>query len=232
MTDLLKAEFYKLAHSRSFWGITLFSLLLGSVLLLDSMGITYGLLNASLFNTPLLYFLVIVFAALFAGSDFADRTLYCFVSAGHKRGAVLFAKTFVYQTAVLLILTIPLAVHGLLGAFMDTGVGIPIVQCLTETAVIIAAILAMGMMPIACAFIFRDIGRTLAIPIVLYFIMIFELNGDSARKIAAVLPMGQLRLLSLNELPVSKLVLFSIDVLWITLLYAAAYISFRHSDLK
>lgn len=51
MTDLLKAEFYKLSRSRSFWGITLFSLLLGSILLLDSTAITDGLVNASLFNT-------------------------------------------------------------------------------------------------------------------------------------------------------------------------------------
>lgn len=232
MTDLLKAEFYKLAHSRSFWGITLFSLLLGSVLLLDSMGNTSGLLNASLFNTPLLYFLAIVFAALFAGADFSERTLYCFVSAGHKRGAVLFAKIFVYQTSALLILAVPLAVHGLLGVFLENGGGVPAAQFLSETAVIIAAILAMGMLPAACAFIFRDIGRTLAVPVVLYFIMIFELNGDSARKIAAVLPMGQLRLLSLNELPVPELVIITIDVLWTVLLYGAAYISFRHSDLK
>ena len=93
MTDLLKAEFYKLSRSRSFWGITLFSLLLGSVLLLDSIATTDGLLNASLFNTPLLYFLPIVFGSLFVGADFAERTPHSFVSAGHKRSSVLFAKT-------------------------------------------------------------------------------------------------------------------------------------------
>lgn len=73
MTDLLKAEFYKLSRSRSFWGITLFSLLLGSVLLLDSIAITDGLVNASLFNTPLLYFLSIVFGSLFVGLTLQSR---------------------------------------------------------------------------------------------------------------------------------------------------------------
>ena len=36
MSNLLKAEFYKLFHSWYFWGIGLFNLLLSSVLLLDS----------------------------------------------------------------------------------------------------------------------------------------------------------------------------------------------------
>mgnify|MGYP005936518825 FL=1 len=38
MSNLLKAEFYKLFHSWYFWGIGLFNLLLSSVLLLDSVG--------------------------------------------------------------------------------------------------------------------------------------------------------------------------------------------------
>ena len=43
MSNLLKAEFYKLFHSWYFWGIGLFNLLLSSVLLLDSVGETTNL---------------------------------------------------------------------------------------------------------------------------------------------------------------------------------------------
>ena len=231
MTDLLKAEFYKLSRSRSFWGITLFSLLLGSVLLLDSIATTDGLLNASLFNTPLLYFLPIVFGSLFVGADFAERTLHCFVSAGHKRSSVLFAKTAAYQTAGLLILGLPLVIHWLLGILTGNGGRIAWAQIFSDAALLSAAVIAMGMLPLVCGFIFRDVGRTLGVPIVLYFIMIFLLDGDSARKTAIFLPMGQLRLLALNDLPVSKLILIGIDLLWAVLLYAAAYCSFCHSDL-
>ena len=128
MTDLLKAEFYKLSRSRSFWGITLFSLLLGSVLLLDSIAITDGLVNASLFNTPLLYFLSIVFGSLFVGADFAEQTLHSFVSAGHKRSSVLFAKTAAYQAAGLLILGLPLVIHLVLRILTGTGSWIVLAQ--------------------------------------------------------------------------------------------------------
>ena len=48
MSNLLKAEFYKLFHSWYFWGIGLFNLLLSSVLLLDSVGETSNLFFASI----------------------------------------------------------------------------------------------------------------------------------------------------------------------------------------
>lgn len=56
MLNLLNAEFYKLFHSRYFWGIVAFNLFLSSVLLLDSIGETSSLFFASLYNVPILYF--------------------------------------------------------------------------------------------------------------------------------------------------------------------------------
>ena len=65
MLNLLNTEFYKLFHSRYFWGIVAFNLFLSSVLLLDSIGETSSLFFASLYNVPILFFLAIVFSALF-----------------------------------------------------------------------------------------------------------------------------------------------------------------------
>ena len=47
MLNLLNTEFYKLFHSRYFWGIVAFNLFLSSVLLLDSIGETSSLFFAS-----------------------------------------------------------------------------------------------------------------------------------------------------------------------------------------
>ena len=82
MSNLLKAEFYKLFHSWYFWGIGLFNLLLSSVLLLDSVGETSNLFFASIYNMPILYFLTIIFSALFVGNDFGRRTLQSYINAG------------------------------------------------------------------------------------------------------------------------------------------------------
>lgn len=46
MLNLLNTEFYKLFHSRYFWGIVAFNLFLSSVLLLDSIGETSSLFFA------------------------------------------------------------------------------------------------------------------------------------------------------------------------------------------
>ena len=73
MSNLLKTELYKLFHSWYFWGIGIFNLLLSSILLLDSKERSSNLIMASLYNIPLLYFLSIVFIALFIGSDFSGR---------------------------------------------------------------------------------------------------------------------------------------------------------------
>lgn len=56
MLNLLNTEFYKLFHSRYFWGIVTFNLFLSSVLLLDSIGETSSLFFASLYNVPILFF--------------------------------------------------------------------------------------------------------------------------------------------------------------------------------
>lgn len=115
MLNLLNAEFYKLFHSRYFWGIVAFNLFLSSVLLLDSIGETSSLFFASLYNVPILYFLAIVFSALFVGNDFGQRTLQSYINAGHNRGQILLAKLAAYQIACMTILALPLLVHGLIG---------------------------------------------------------------------------------------------------------------------
>lgn len=115
MLNLLNTEFYKLFHSRYFWGIVAFNLFLSSVLLLDSIGETSSLFFASLYNVPILFFLAIVFSALFVGNDFGQRTLQSYIIAGHNRGQILLAKLVAYQIACMTILALPLLVHGLIG---------------------------------------------------------------------------------------------------------------------
>lgn len=80
MSNLLKTEIYKLFHSWYFGGIGIFNLLLSSILMLDSKERSSNLIMASLYNIPLLYFLSIVFIALFIGSDFSGRTLNTYIT--------------------------------------------------------------------------------------------------------------------------------------------------------
>lgn len=232
MSNLLRAEFYKLFHSWYFWGIGLFNLFLSSVLLLDSNGETSNLFFASLYNTPLLYFLTIVFAALFVGNDFEQRTLYSYISAGHKRGHVIFVKTLVYEIACIAILIFPLLVHGLAGFLFLHETFATIDNVFITMIAIMFSALAMCMLPLFFSFIFRDIGKTLAVPMVIFFLMIFLMNGDQAQLITSVLPMGQLRLISLQHQSLADTHFITIDFLWIFILYLSAYSGLCRSDLK
>lgn len=230
MSNLLKAEWYKLVHAKSFRGILVSSCVLASVLLFDSRGRAENLLDASLYNTPLLYFLVMIFAALFIGEEFENRTLCSLVSGGHSRGMILFAKAMIYLAAAEVILAAPLILHGLAG--MVFGNPVSDTDFWIKAVVVFMAILAMGMLPLTFAFIFKDIGKTVAFSLTTFFLMIFALNSDVAGIIAVYLPVGQLRLLSLNEFTVSGIAFLGIDAAWVIVLYVISYMAFRRSDLK
>ena len=174
MSNLLKTELYKLFHSWYFWGIGIFNLLLSSILLLDSKERSSNLIMASLYNIPLLYFLSIVFIALFIGSDFSGRTLNTYITAGHKRSSIFRVKLIVSQIGCIIILVFPLFVHG---------------------------------------------------------IIIFLLNSESAQIISRIIPMGQLRLISLQKVYSTNFCLF-VDFLWNFILYFIAGSAFLHTDLK
>lgn len=226
MSDLMKAGCYQLRHNRGFWAMTLISLTLSSVLLLDAHG--EDILHTSLYNTPLLSFLILVFTALFVGEDFEKRTLHTLVSAGHSRLKVLICKAAVCLAADTMILAGPLLLHGLISAFMPAGAA---AVDAGQAVAVLAAIWAMGALPLMAAFAFCDVGRTMAVSLLFYFLMIFTLNADQSGQAARILPMGQLRLISLGQKPGSA-ALTAIDGVWTALLLAGAYGCFFHRDLS
>lgn len=232
MSNLLKTELYKLFHSRYFWGIGIFNLLLSSVLLLDSKGKTSNLFLASLYNTPLLYFLIIVFASLFVGNDFSGKTLHLYIMAGHKRNRVFLAKVIVYQIGCIIILALPLFIHELIRLFCTRETFIAIDGTLVTIVLTAFSMMAMCILPLFLAFIFRDIGRTLAVSMILFFLMIFFMNGNNAQEIMRILPMGQLRLISLQQLHSADIYIIVTDILWNFILCLGASIIFCRADLK
>ena len=160
MLNLLNAEFYKLFHSRYFWGIVAFNLFLSSVLLLDSIGETSSLFFASLYNVPILFFLAIVFSALFVGNDFGQRTLQSYINAGHNRGQILLAKLAAYQIACMTILALPLLVHGLIGGLCFKENFVSISGNLYTVLLVVVSLFAMCLLPFFFAFLFRDMQNT------------------------------------------------------------------------
>lgn len=232
MVNLLKAECYKLFHTPLFYGLLLLTLALSSVLLMDSRSRTGSLFLASLYNTPFLFFFTIVFGAVFVGNDLGERTLSGFICAGHRRGSILFIKTAVYLSACTMMLTVPLVLHGLLGVLSGGTGGGSTGWCLATGMTVLAAISAQSMLSLLFAMLFRDMGKAMAFPMGIFFCSIFILNLDRKQQAALVMPMGQLRLLSLRkaQLPVETMILA--DCFWIVFFYICSYLIFQYSDLK
>ena len=99
MSNLLKTELYKLFHSWYFWGIGIFNILLSSILLLDSKERSSNLIMASLYNIPLLYFLIIVFIYFSGG----DQEKLCGVLSGGERNRLHLAMALKEEGNVLLL---------------------------------------------------------------------------------------------------------------------------------
>ena len=231
MSNLLKTELYKLFHSWYFWGIGIFNLLLSSILLLDSKERSSNLIMASLYNIPLLYFLSIVFIALFIGSDFSGRTLNTYITAGHKRSSIFRVKLIVSQIGCIVILVFPLFVHGIISQFYIGEKLFWNDSTYTMVLLTLFAMITLCALPMFFAFVFRDMGKTLAVSMVLFFLMIFLMNGQHAESLIRILPMGQLRLIALQKFDRTTVPL-SLDFLWMFILYYSAGRIFLHADLK
>ena len=170
MSNLLKTELYKLFHSWYFGGIGIFNLLLSSILLLDSKERSSNLIMASLYNIPLLYFLIIVFIALFIGSDFSGRTLNTYITAGHKRSSIFRVKLIVSQIGCIIILVFPLFVHGIISQFYIGEKLFWNDSTYTMVLLTLFAMITLCALPMFFAFIFRDMGKTLTVSMVLFFV--------------------------------------------------------------
>ena len=200
MHCLIKAEIYKLVHDRSFFILLALSIVLGGFLMLDQGKLTgYESVFASLYNAPILMLLTCVFGALYIGKDFADHTLYHMICAGHSRNHVFLSKTilFVAGSNMILLLQPILSIAlnaGIYGwGHQSFGSDLKeIIKLFLTTAVLNAAMCGISLL---AAFICKDVGKTLSIPALFYFLTIFLLNGPNAKEIARFIPLGQLRLL-------------------------------------
>lgn len=234
MSQLFKSEFYKLIRQKSFWCLTVCSFLLSSVLMLDKSfpASAQAFFNHTLYILPLLYILIIVFGALFVGKDFDTRTIQAYISAGHKRGNILFAKVITHLTGCAAILFLPLILHTVIGCILYGMPGSGITPILIKSAMALWIICVMGMLPCLFAFLFKDVGKTLTLPLLLYFIMLFLLNSPHYRLMTVLLPMGQLRLLSLGQLSEFYFSAVLTDCVWIIVCCFFAYWDFSRADLK
>lgn len=236
MKKLLHAESYKLFNDKVFW-ITLAVVILFNFIVISGSDILrmpgYKVLSEIMKKEILTILISCIYGGLFIGGDFADRTLYHALIVGESRSAVLFAKAGIFVTAINVILYIfPLML--VIICTLRNGFGAALSISFTIHIILMIAALftigsAIGLFSLLAGVCFRDVGRTIGIPIILYFVMILLLNSPSAVALAHVFPAGVLILMVSDMLsPVYALV---VGVIWSAILLICSVQIFRRAEL-
>ena len=236
MGRLLHAEFYKLFHDRIYWIASAAILLFNMILLSGSSILSLTgreALAESMKKEIATVLIVCIYEGLFLGDDFANRTLYHGLSAGKSRSCVLFAKSAVSLIAADgLLFLFPLLL--VLTCTIRNGWGASTSAQAQNPIFIIAAFLvlgfAVGAVSLLASVCFRDVGRTIGIPILLYFFMILLLNSSASPTFSRILPVGILVLLANGSLSPAYGIL--LGFLWVAVLEVLSILIFRRAELR
>lgn len=227
MPKLIKAESYKLFHSVYLWLIGLGFFLLNSSLIPDYLKRGFTWLDGSLYIGKFFFFMIAALAVIFLGSEFEQRVIQHYVTAGNSRNSIFWAKSIVFLLSGTAILEGTLFIHAFIGLIFK---GEPIDY--KTMLLLIPAFIAECTVPLFFGFLFRDIAKTLAGGLIFFVITIATLNTADIVDKAMFLPYAQ-RLQPLEGTFYGNLTVnLVIDIIWTAVFLVGAYAAFRHSDLK
>ena len=237
MGKLLRAEWFKLFHDQSFW-VTLAAAVLFNVLIFSGSPILNSsgaqALKLSMVKEVATAMIVCIYGGIFIGGDFFDRTLYHGLTAGKSRTAVLWAKIIVFSAAAdMLLFLFPLLLVVICTSKNGWGTAVSAGLILHMISVVLAMLIlgfAVGAVSLPAAVCFRDVGRTIGIPIILYFGMILLLNSTYSSVFFRILPIGALILVS--DGTISPAYGMGLGAAWFALMAAVSTLVFRRAELR
>lgn len=236
MGKLLHAEFYKLVHDRIYW-ITLAAILLFNMILLSGSSVLsftgQEALAESMKKEIATVLIVCIYEGLFIGDDFVSRTLYHGLSAGKSRSSILSAKSAVSLIAadgLLFLFPLLMILTCTVKNGWGTSASVQPQRMIFMTIAFLILGFSIGGISLLAAVCFRDIGRTIGIPILLYFFMILLLNGPASPAFSHILPAGILVLLANGSLSPAYGIL--LGFLWVAVLEVLSILIFRRAELQ
>ncbi len=237
MGKLLHAEWYKLLHDKNFGALSIAVVLFNMIMLSgtsvwDLSG--QSALTESMKKEIATVLLACIYGGISLGSDFADRTMYHGLLTGRSRSSVLIAKAIVFTAAAnFLLFLFPFLLTLFCSLKNGWGKAISTGHLLHGTGVAGSLLLlgcAISALPLLSAVCFRDIGRTIGIPVVLYFVMVLLLNSSHAAAWSKILPIGLLILTADGTVPPAYGILAG--ALWFAWLTAISAFVFRRAELR
>jgi hypothetical protein len=199
----------------------------------------YENIGVSFYYACLLMIFPILLGAISFGNDFVDRVINNGVCAGHSRFEVFICKVSAYFIGVNLIVLFSPIVNVVLNNSLHkytTGYFINEGNILAKTIITTALLgMAMSSISILIAFIFRDIGKTIGISVVLYFVNITLLNStnDITTTIFRYLPLAEARIILYRPLIENQFKEAGlIGICTILFFLSISYFLFKRTELK
>lgn len=237
MRNLLRAEWYKLIHDKIF-AITLAACVLFNALIFSGSPILScsgsEALQQCLKKEIMSAMIVCIYGGTFLGSDFADRTMYHGLTTGQSRSVVFRAKIIVFSVAADLmlflfpfLLAVICTIRNGWGTAVSTGLVLHLFGIVFALLFLGFAISAISLPAAVC---FRDVGRTIGIPIVLYFIVIILLNSTFSPVLSRLFPISAVSLVT--DGTISAPYGIELGLVWFALLATASTLIFRRVELR
>lgn len=237
MGNLLHAEWYKLLHDRIFWVTSAVVILLNVIIfsgnsILNRSGLQA--LKISMTKEIISAMIACIYGGLFIGGDFIDRTFYHGLMAGKSRSFALWAKLIVFAVATDVLLFLYPFLYVLVCTIKNGWGETASAGLILHMVSIVAALLVLGFaistVSLLAAVCFRDVGRTIGIPIVLYFAVIVLLNSTCSSTFFRIFPISTLILVT--DSTVSPAYGIGLGIVWMGLLSVASILIFRRTELR
>ena len=231
MLKIIKAECYKLFHSIYFPTIALTYLFLFTSNLFDSYRRTGNIFEASIRNIAFPYFLILTMGVCFFGSDFDQKTIAAYISAGHKRSEIFLGKAVVFMLASVFISAGSIFVH-IFASIPFIGKTLTAGYVAENMLVIVPSLFAMSAVAVLLGFVFKNVGGTLGGGIAVQIAVIAALNTKNSLFFMKYLPVGHSALIVLHKLEEPAIKYILISIVWISVCLIGGYVFFRRSDMK
>lgn len=235
MLKTLKAELYKLLHSRFIWVVAVAQLAMTGIMIYDvrMREAASGFQYAIHFVSYLVFFAGII-VGMAAGDDFDTRTYQHYLTGGKGRITFAASKLIICDLANLFVTGLPILVYGVIDICNSSlhEFNKPLWQVGLAA---FFAIIALSSVMVFISFAVKSMGKTIIGSILfVIFCLGFTGVGEPGLQLASakVIPVLQPLVISADTFDYSVPVMIFVDTIWIIAAFCGIFAVFKRAELK
>lgn len=249
MYNLIKMEFYKLKRSKAFKNIILFSFIFSIIgiyffrTLPDAPVSWQAYFINALRDSALNIILIAIFAGLFIGADFSNKTINHEIISGHSRVKIFLSKSIVFfigSSIISLIYPVTSMFSSMaFSRWTEEFTSLDLIYVLRVLSLYIIINLGVMATCLFIAFIFKDVGKTIGVSIIFLAVGSQLLNNILSKEFRVIgklhdyVGLGQLNIAIKDIISKSEIVIILLSSLMtLGIILSISYMSFRKTELR